>query len=128
MDLAQYDITEKAEQGAELVLAHPVTGEPLDAVITLFGHDSAAYRNKLRDFAQQQISKGKGKPKLDLEASEKQAAELLAACTIGWKHIEEGGKAIPFSYAACVEVYRKYRWIREQVDVFVGDRANFFGA
>lgn len=128
MDLAQYDITEKAERGADLVLAHPVTGEPLDAVITLVGHDSAAYRNKLRDFAQQQISKGKGKPKLDLDASEKQAAELLAACTIGWSNIDEGGKAIPFSREACIDVYRKYRWIREQVDAFVGDRGNFFAA
>lgn len=126
MDLAKYDITQKANDGADLVLEHPVTGEKLDAVLTLVGHDSDLYSNKIRDIAQKQINNKSKSKSVDFANAERQSAELLASCTIGWKNIEEGGKAVPFSKDACFQMYLKYKWIREQVDKFVGDRGNFF--
>ena len=127
MDLKQFDIKETCEKGVFLTLCHPVTGEELDAKIKLVGRDSSRFRNKLRDLAQRQATGGKKKSQpIDIEKADKEGAELLAACTVGWIGIEEDGKAVPFSEAEAVRIYTDHRWIREQVDAFIADRANFF--
>ena len=126
MDLKQFDVAATAEKGVYLVLEHPVTGEELDAKIKLIGRDSSRFRNKMRDIAQKAAAAGKKRKTVDLEKADREGAELLAACTLGWVGIEEEGKPVPFSEAEAVRLYTDYRWIREQVDAFIADRANFF--
>jgi predicted TPR repeat methyltransferase len=59
-----------------------------------------------------------------VDAVDEEALELLAACTKGWRGIGEEAE-IAFSAKAAAALYRKYKWIYEQVDAAVHTRANF---
>ena len=105
-------------------LKHPVTGDELDATINVFGKDSSVFQNAIKQRAKAQIAR-KSKD-IDLEANDKDSIELLADCTQGWSGIAEGSKELVFSRDAAIVLYTKYKWIREQIDIAIGDRANFF--
>jgi hypothetical protein len=127
MDLAQFDTSKTSEKGTELVVINPATFEETDIKIILAGTDSSYYRNQIKARAEEQLSKGQKKQTtIDIEKSEREGCQLLAACTLGWSGIEENGKAIEFTYENAVDLYTRHKWLREQVDRFVGDRANFF--
>jgi len=131
MDLNDINLEEKADEGAEVILEHPVTGEPLEhdgkpMSIKVSGTDSAAYRKKQRELHNRRLQKiAKGR-KPDFTNSDSEACELLAACTIGWSGIVAGGEVVKFSQSEARSLYEQHAWIREQVDLFIGDRANFF--
>ena len=108
----------------ELTLKHPVSGDELDAKIKVYGKDSSVFQNAIKQRAKAQIAR-KSKD-IDLESNEKDSIELLADCTQGWSGIAEGSKEIVFSRDAAIALYTKYKWIREQIDIAIGDRANFF--
>lgn len=113
------------KDSAAIKLKHPVSGSIIDDVeISITGHDSATFKNAIKARAKAQIARKKGD--VDFEANDKESIELLATCTTGWCGISEGGKELPFSFANAVYIYTKYNWIREQVDIAIGDRANFF--
>ena len=108
----------------DVKLKHPVSGDELDATIKVYGKDSSVFQNAIKQRAKAQIAR---KPKdIDLESNEKDSIELLADCTQGWSGISEGGKQIECTRSNAVDIYTKYKWIREQVDIAIGDRANFF--
>lgn len=132
MDLSKINLTESAESGADLELEHPVTGEVLKdedgktVSIKLMGIDSAAYRNKQREIQNRRMTrmmKGKG---ANTMLSDEDACELLASCTKGWSGFEQDGEVVKFSHKAAVDLYMEHMWIREQVDAFIADRANFY--
>ncbi len=131
MDLSNIDIDKFAEAGAVMELEHPATGDVLlhegaPITITVLGTDSKTWRNKQREYQRQRIAKmSRSKKNVDLLISDEDACNLLAECTIDWTGIIVDGKAIKFSKDAAVDLYSKYNWIREQVDAFIGDRANF---
>ena len=126
MDLNEIKIADKSEEGEVLTVLHPVTYTETDIKIRLAGSDSARYRNKIKKIAEK--DKGKRKNNFNLDAAERQGAEILAACTLDWKGIQRGGVDIPFTYENAVELYAdpNLRWLREQVDEFIADRTNFF--
>jgi len=134
MDLSKINIEQMAEAGADMELVHPVSDETMlqddksPITIKLLGTDSKAYRNKNRDFQRKRIAKmTKSRSKtIDYTVSDEDACELLAECTIGWSGIVVKGKPVEFSKEAAESLYLEFSWIREQVDVFIGDRANFF--
>lgn len=108
----------------DVKLKHPVTGVELDATIKVYGKDSSVFQNAIKQRAKAQIAR-KSKD-IDLESNEKDSIELLSDCTHGWSGISEGGKEFVFSRDAAIVLYTKYKWIREQIDIAIGDRANFF--
>lgn len=145
MDLKALDTTQASNEGFELQLAHPGSGELLGIFITVLGRDSAAFRtlqteqNKRRI---QRMTKGTGaRMSLAAEEMEEEAVELLSACTRAWRQEEKPvdeedavsskdtltveGKELPCTRANAADLYRKFTWIREQVDAGVTDRQNF---
>jgi len=118
-DLATLDTAKVAEEGAELRVAHPTTGEDLGIQITLIGTDSKTFR----DISTASLKKKSRE--IDLDQNEAESVELLAKCTKGWSGITESGKEVPFSYENAVKLYTKYLWLREQIDRFMADRSNF---
>ena len=108
----------------DVKLKHPVSGDELDATIKVYGKDSSVFQNAIKQRAKAQIAR-KSKD-IDLDANDKDSIELLADCTQGWSGISEGGKQIECTRSNAVDIYTKYKWIREQVDIAIGDRANFF--
>ena len=122
-DLAKLDTAKVAEEGAELRVAHPTTGEDLGITITLIGTDSKTFRDISKSRATASLKKKTRE--IDLDQNESDAVELLAKCTKGWSGITENGKEVAFSYDNAVRIYTKYLWLREQIDRFMADRSNF---
>lgn len=124
-DLAKLDTTNLAEKGTALELRHPVTMEKLGASILLAGADSHIYRNAQQKIAERRLANGvkSNVPKLD--GMQAEGIDLLAICTLGWDNVILNGEAIPFSHDAAVELYTHFIWIKEQVDRFIHDRANY---
>lgn len=133
MDIGKINLAERSEQGADLELEDPITGEKgkqadgSPVTIRVMGMDSAAFRNKHREIQSRRMAKiARGKKPDYAGNSDDEAAELLVACTIGWNGIEVNGEVLAFTPKAARDLYLDHHWIREQVDQFIGDRANFF--
>lgn len=129
MDIAS--LTAVDDDGAVLHLRHPVTGAPLfdgdkPVTITLAGKDSQRYRTAQRVNANRYIRQGR-KITPTVESFEADMTEVLAACTVAWTCIDLDGDAVPATKEGARKVYTDPRcaWMREQVDAFIDDRANF---
>jgi hypothetical protein len=134
-DLGSYDTNKGSDEGAEVQIFAP-DGTELQFYIRVLGIDSDAFRQKSTDMARARAKRlmGAGQrfrrnqvPNIDPAQEEADEVELLATITIGWRGPDAvlEGKPLVFSLEACKMLYRRFRWIRKQVDEFVGERANF---
>lgn len=130
MDLLSEAITAPVNEGAVMQVKHPTTGEVLmdngePVTIKLLGTDSDAFQR----VNNQAINRRLKTPRSIMPTAEEQqaiATEMLVACTLEWKGIGDAeGKPLLFTQANCKMLYTKARWLREQVDTFIGDRSNF---
>lgn len=133
MDLSKLDLTEQANNGAIMDVMHPITGEQLfsesgsPVTITLLGADSTVMRQEMSNRAKKQLA-SKNKSVGSIDEAEKLSAELLATITVDWSGISENGIEIEYSRENAIAIYMKYSWLRQQVDTFTTDRANFYKA
>jgi len=128
MDLKDLDLTAAADQGAWLTPVHPRTGEDLPIKIHLASADSTRWiEEEARDKDKRLKAMAKvGKmPDLTTAEIEERGIRLLAAVTLGWENVEWEGAPCPFNQQNARVLYRTLRWLRDQVDAFVSDRANF---
>lgn len=125
MDLSKLNVA-NSNNGETLQLVHPVTCDDLPISITLAGSDSEAFRNKRLEIQNRNVSSMMKNRKKGFESNDIDGCELLASVTLSWSGVEENGKPVECSTENAMDVYRRFPWIREQVDEFVGDRANFF--
>jgi len=124
-NLKTLDVVSKANEGTTVDIVHPVTGDPLGIKVQVVGQDSDLYRKAQRKILNKRLNDKKFKTRA--EELENEAIDLLAGCTVGWEGIQEGETDIPFSVDAAKRVYREYPWMKEQVDMAIGDRGNFLG-
>ena len=129
MDLSQLDTAAGAEAGFALTLTHPVTKAPLDITITVRGEDAAGYQEAVQQLLKQRdelLARTKEKD-LTREQKEQMTVELLAAATIGWQGVEWNGAPYAFSPENARRLYGHpgFKWLRQQVDAAIADRANF---
>lgn len=123
-DLASLDSSAKAERGAELEVLHPVTGEKLGIVILLAGMDSAVYRNAIAAIANRR-TKEATRRNISFDDLQKENIEILSRCTLNWSGVVLDGKGLPYSREAAVSAYTRFPWLREQVETFISNRANY---
>jgi hypothetical protein len=121
-----------ADDGAVLNIVHPETEEVIEGMtITVLGQDSKIYR-KLQLGKQQaalnRMSKGKKVLDLDAEKLSEDSIDDLVKITIGWTGLSLDKKELEFTPENVRTVYTEWAWIKEQVQEFVGNRANFFRA
>ncbi|MDH7787650.1 hypothetical protein QBD01_003677 [Ochrobactrum sp. 19YEA23] len=129
MDLASLAVT---HEGQTLQLRHPIEGtilkteddEPI--TITLVGTDSDVFRKAQRTILDRRLNQ-KGKTKLSAAELEEEAVTTLISCTLGWSGIVLDGEELAFSAENVRKLYSRtdLPWIRDQVDEFIADRANF---
>lgn len=122
-DVNTIDLVPGAEQGAELQLRHPVTGDPIDIWVTVYGPDSR--RAEESRAALNRAASTDPNPQADGKV---RVAEARAKITMNWRGMGWKGEELPFSYDNAVMVYTERQWIGDQVDSFHGRRANFFKA
>lgn len=124
MKLTDFNSVEGSNEGAVLVLKHPVTGVDTDAWIKVAGPDSKLAKQRRAQV--QRLLRGKRNVSdLDIDTLEKEALETRVAMTLDWGNIEDGGK-LNCTEANVRKVYENYPWVADQVDEFQGDRSNFF--
>jgi hypothetical protein len=131
MDLSSLKLDDKTGRAVMTVL-HPVTGDPMDhdgkpVTITLASADSDVARAARRAGITRRLANPSSKP-MTADDLEKQGLHILAACTLEWSGIIWEGKAVQCGDAEAVSLYTKLPWLREQVDAFVSNRANFLPA
>lgn len=114
-------------------LRHPVTKEIIKdkegnpAWIELYPKDSKIGRKLERKLIDRRLKKKEGQ--ITTSSMEESAVEMLAALTKGWYLVKGDGEKA--EYECDDETKRKFysddslRWIRDQVDRFVLDLANF---
>lgn len=130
MDLNSFDTVTRANEGAQCVLKDIRTGRPTDAVITLRGMDSEDFQRLKADRARDMAARRESGNYADLTQEEKDelAIDTLARLTLGWAGLSSDGVPLAFSTAAAKDLYRRFPAVREQVNVFIADRANFLPA
>lgn len=115
---------------AEVVIKHPATGAPTDAVVTIAGPEhpkrKAIVFDKQRKLRRQLTKTGKLEFTDPVE-EEVEETGLLAACTLGWKGVGVNGKEIPFSQAEAEKLYADpaLRWFRAQIKSAMDERELF---
>lgn len=123
--------TEKPER---MTILHPTTRQPLrtkdgaEAYIDIYSADSEIKRKHDRAVTQRRLSV-RGRMKLTVAELEAEGLELLALLTAGWRLVSLAGELIdvPLTVENARELYADagMSWLREQVDEFASDRANF---
>jgi hypothetical protein len=134
VDLGALDTRKSAEEGYELQLMHPGTGDLLDVYITVLGEDSEPYQEKLREMQRKSLNRvlrGRNANHLQAEA-EAEAVDLLVVATKSWRRGDKpalllDGQEYPFNQKNARLVYGsgRFNWIREQVSAAIKERAHF---
>jgi hypothetical protein len=120
-------------QTADIELKHPVTGALLGASITVAGPENPTRKAldfaRLRKLRAEIQETGKHEPS-DPEDDVQDAVEKLAACTVGWQGITDGGTPIEFSKQAAAKLYASegLGWLRDQVFIAMDERSRFIKA
>jgi hypothetical protein len=134
VDLSSIDTVKGANEGFDVQIYHPGTNEDLGIVINVLGKDSDEFQKVSRAQQKKRMAKltkgGFRNPAVPVEEIEQDATVLLAACTKSWSQdgkptITMDKKELEFSVDNAIALYERFPWIKEQVDVAIGDRANF---
>lgn len=110
---------------ADLRIKHPVTGAPTTMVVQIAGPEHPLRRRLVLDRQRRLRAHLAKTGNMHISDPEDDAAddlELTVACTLGWR-----GAAQPYTPAAARELYAdpKRRWLRDQVQAGLQDRALF---
>lgn len=117
MDLSIFDLETRAEGGFTVAIVHPSTYKKTGLEIDVYGIDS-----KTASAAQKRMAAAIS----DGQDKEKAQTVFLAECTRGWRGLAHNDKPIEFSVEKAIEIYAKYKGIREQVDVGIAQRSRLF--
>lgn len=111
-------------------VCHPGTGEPLlgddgeNVFIELYGKDSDQYRKAQRSISDRRLKSRSGS--MTAERLEAEANEVLAHCVADW-NIVVGGEVPECTFKNARDMFNRFKWLKEQVDEFIAERANFLG-
>jgi hypothetical protein len=114
---------------AVLHLRHPETGELLlyddekPVSVTLAGTDSPEFvKATLAERQAQMRNPGK---EFTPDDYEKTRIRVIARCVVGWQGLSWQGEPMKCDFETVVSALSKRKWLREQIEEFVGLRANF---
>ncbi len=127
MDLSNFDVRSAAEEGADLHLKHPATGEKLFArdgetpfTVRVLGRDADVVQEAVRK-SNELRAKG--------EIDEGEAGRMIvAAAVVGWhEEMELDGKPLRYSSKNVMVLLSDSRsdWLAEQITPFSLSRRNF---
>jgi len=128
-DISSLSIDSSNDEGAPMTLVHPVTGDDLlnddekPMKIYLVGSDSPEFR-----VVQSRIdAKYRSRKPPSFGQKQSHAIELLVACTKRFENLQVEGEIVSFTDDTAKILYKTFPWIKDQVDEFVGERANHLG-
>ena len=133
MDLASLDFGKNPEITAVMNVIHPITGEEMfqedgtHVTVTLLGMESSIAKRIIKARAQKQLNKRN--QKVDLDEAREFTISLQAKLITASQGLTENGQDLDLTdQATAIDVLTRYSWLREQIDEFIADRANFYKA
>jgi hypothetical protein len=138
MDLGTVSISKQSEEGVKMYLRNPATDEELKVFFVIMGTDSSTYKRLTRQASLRVINK-KRKPNEKLteaeliEADENDISKTVALIkSLGDESEDEvldyilyNKKPIKNNESDLTSLLRAEPWIREQIEQFSKERANF---
>jgi len=116
-------LTSDQENGTEVVILHPGSGEPIGIKMQVAGPDSkrqkAATSLIVAERTEMRLRR------ITAARLEDENIRVAAASIISWSGVIENGKEIEYSPSAALGLLTRYPFIREQIVSYSGDRANF---
>jgi hypothetical protein len=125
------------DKPGRMAIRHPATGEPMTnsaleaAYVDVYSSDSEIARKHQRAIGQRRFEEAQRRRKRGAKYEEFEEANIdfLVALTAGWRLVglDGGDLDVPFNKDAARELYSEpgMTWLRDQVEEFAGDRANF---
>lgn len=124
MDLSQFDTLSAAqEQGIDVEILDPA-GKPIGVSIKMAGPDSERAKKAQRRITNARLARRNLKP-LTAEEIEEEVMASLGDMTISWSPITLDGADLPCTPDNAAKLYRRFPFIRDQVNEAAGDRAGF---
>lgn len=122
MDLQNFDLASKADEGIWVTIRNPITGEDTDAKIKLAGKDSQLFRKLVFQALDKRARKN---TVTTAEEAADDTLRVVAKCVLAWEGISEGGQPLKLDANGDVarQLFRKYTWLFEQVQEGMAARA-----
>lgn len=145
VNLSELNMAESSDQGAVMVVLHPTRRTPLIAAdgkpvtVTVVGIDSDVYVKSSWKGRDDSVEDLRRRAKFSSAQDDYKNAKLLAKCTLAWHGIVKGwlvpggeinNELADFNYENAVALYsnRGVKWLYDQVNEYIADRANFLKA
>jgi hypothetical protein len=127
LNLASVNTAEKANQGVEMEIEHPGTGEGTGGFLTICGEDSEQHAKAMNILSRKRMKAQRKTGRVEVIHDDIQDGMVTLAvnCVIGWRGILEDGVEVPFNRANLRRILTTYKFVLEQVNAFIGDRSNF---
>ena len=124
-DLSQFaDLAKAQDDGIDVAILHPKTGESLGITVKVAGPDSDRQKQARNAINNDRLRMSRNK-RLTASELEADALRITAASIISWDGVVENGDAVPLNADNATAILTRYPFIREQLDSAVGDRAGF---
>lgn len=125
VDLSEFsNLAQVQEDGIDVSILHPKTGESLGITIKVAGPDSDRQKKARRAVQTERLNMSRNKrptvPELEADG-----LKVTVASIISWDGVVDGGQSIDLTPENATTILTKYPFIREQLDAAVGDRAGF---
>lgn len=125
--------SDKENEGTTMEVRHPGNGEVLrwedgrPYTITLVGKDSDRFLKLQRDIQDRRVQvMTRTKQPILASVQDRDEVELLVNATLTWDMMYGNNGSSKPSPQNFRDAYTKCRWLKRQVDDFVGNTANFF--
>lgn len=137
-NLKHFDSVSQANEGAELHLTNPLTGElayigddeSMPVKIRLLGYDSDVSAKEAQKKAKALRRKNNSND-IDIDKMTRESCELYARLTVELINVpaeestEKKFVSRETTFEECVKLYMNYKEIRKQVGDFIADNTNF---
>jgi hypothetical protein len=104
-------------------------GETAKFKFHVVGQDSRQFKDASKKFATLMLAHEAAGTKPSVDEIQNGNLDMMTACVVGWEDFtEDDGTAIPYSPEAARWIigHPGTAYIREQVEAYIGQRANFF--
>jgi hypothetical protein len=116
MKVSELYTTDLHDAGSEVKILDDL-GRETGLFIKVMGMDSSTFRAEAKKQQKAYVESIRSNKDFDEESM---TIDSLVASTIGWRGTDE-----KFTKKLCKELYTKAPYIRDQIDTFMADRANF---
>jgi hypothetical protein len=125
MDLSEFDgLTKAQDDGIEISIFHPKTGEEMDLKIKVAGPESAKQKRIRSIIMNDRLLKNRNR-RVTVTELEADALRISSASIISWENVVINGETVELTPENAEMVLKNYPFIRDQVDAAINDRALF---